>query len=86
LLNFLHYKKIVLALRKAGYVVGYMGDGINDVAAMRSADVAISVENAIDVAKESADIVLLKSDLHTIIDSVLEVFMRVSSNFGNVFL
>ena len=86
MLNFLHYKKIVLALRKAGYVVGYMGDGINDVAAMRSADVAISVENAIDVAKESADIVLLKSDLHTIIDSVLEVFMRVSSNFGNVFL
>jgi len=88
--------RIVLALRKAGYVVGYMGDGINDVAAMRSADVAISVENAVDVAKESADIVLLKSDLHTIIDSVLEgrktflntmkyLFMQVSSNFGNVF-
>jgi Mg2+-importing ATPase len=87
---------IVLALRKAGYVVGYMGDGINDIAAMRSADVAISVENAVDVAKESADIVFLKSDLQAIIDFVIEgrktflntikyLFMQVSSNFGNVF-
>jgi len=87
---------VVRALRKAGYVVGYMGDGINDVAAMRSADVAISVENAVDVAKESADIVLLKADLETVIDAVLEgrktflntmkyLFMQTSSNFGNVF-
>lgn len=88
--------RVVTALRKAGYVVGYMGDGINDVAAMRSADVAISVENAVDVAKETADIVLLKSDLNTVIDAVLEgrrifintmkyLFMQTSSNFGNVF-
>jgi Mg2+-importing ATPase len=87
---------VIRALRKAGYVVGYMGDGINDVAAMRSADVAISVENAVDVAKESADIVLLRADLETVIDAILEgrktflntmkyLFMQTSSNFGNVF-
>jgi Mg2+-importing ATPase len=64
--------RVVLVLRKAGYTVGYLGDGINDVSAMRSADVAISVENAVDVAKESADIVLLRKDLRTIIDAVLE--------------
>ncbi len=92
----LQKERVVTALRKAGYVVGYMGDGINDVAAMRSADVAISVENAVDVAKETADIVLLKSDLNTVIDAVLEgrrifintmkyLFMQTSSNFGNVF-
>lgn len=86
----------MLALRKAGYTVGYLGDGINDVSAMRSADVAISVENAVDVAKESADIVLLRQDLRTIIDAVLEgrktflntmkyLFLQTSSNFGNVF-
>jgi Mg2+-importing ATPase len=86
----------VLALRKAGYTVGYLGDGINDVSAMRSADVAISVENAVDVVKESADIVLLRQDLRTIIDAVLEgrktflntmkyLFLQTSSNFGNVF-
>jgi Mg2+-importing ATPase len=88
--------RVVLALRKAGYTVGYLGDGINDVSAMRSADVAISVENAVDVAKESADIVLLRQDLRTIIDAVLEgrktflntmkyLFLQTSSNFGNVF-
>lgn len=92
----LQKERVVSALKKAGYVVGYMGDGINDVTAMRSADVAISVENAVDVAKESADIVLLKPDLNTVIDAVLEgrktflntmkyLFMQTSSNFGNVF-
>ncbi|WP_299239892.1 magnesium-translocating P-type ATPase [Sulfurihydrogenibium sp.] len=87
---------VVSALKDAGYVVGYMGDGINDIAAMREADVAISVDNAVDIAKETADIVLLKADLQTIIDAVVEgrktflntmkyLFMEVSSNFGNVF-
>ncbi len=87
---------IILALKKAGYVVGYMGDGINDASALHAADVGISVESAVNVAKESADIVLLKQDLNVLIDGVREgrrtftntmkyIFMATSANFGNMF-
>ena len=86
---------IILALKKAGYVVGYMGDGINDASALHAADVGISVESAVNVAKESADIVLLKQDLNVLIDGVREgrrtftntmkyIFMATSANFGNM--
>ncbi len=87
---------IILALKKAGYVVGYMGDGINDASALHAADVGISVDSAVNVAKESADIVLLKQDLNVLIDGVREgrrtftntmkyIFMATSANFGNMF-
>ena len=87
---------IILALKKAEYVVGYMGDGINDASALHAADVGISVDSAVNVAKESADIVLLKQDLNVLIDGVREgrrtftntmkyIFMATSANFGNMF-
>jgi Mg2+-importing ATPase len=83
-------------LKKAGHVVGYMGDGINDVSALHSADVSISVDSAVDVAKEAADIVLLEKDLNVLAQGVHEgrmtfantlkyVFMASSANFGNMF-
>jgi len=89
-------ERIVLALRKAGNVVGYMGDGINDASALHAADVGISVESAVDVAKEAADIVLLEKDLGVLVQGVREgrttfantlkyVFMATSANFGNMF-
>ena len=89
-------ESIVLALKRRGYVVGYLGDGINDASALHAADVGISVESAVNVAKESADIVLLKQDLNVLIDGVREgrrtftntmkyVFMATSANFGNMF-
>ena len=89
-------ERIILALRKAGNVVGYMGDGINDVSALHAADVGISVESAVDVAKEAADIVLLEKDLGVLVQGVCEgrttfantlkyVFMATSANFGNMF-
>ncbi|MFD2935734.1 magnesium-translocating P-type ATPase [Spirosoma flavum] len=89
-------ESIILALKKAGYVVGYMGDGINDASALHAADVGISVDSAVNVAKESADIVLLKKDLNVLIDGVREgrrtftntmkyIFMATSANFGNMF-
>ena len=89
-------ERIVLALKRAGRVVGYMGDGINDVTALHSADVGISVDQAVDVAKETADIVLLKRDLNVLVDGVEDgratfantlkyVFMATSANFGNMF-
>jgi len=89
-------ERIVHALRKAGYVVGYMGDGINDVSALHAADVSISVSEAVDVAKEAADIVLLEKDLAVLERGVIEgrttfantlkyVFMATSANFGNMF-
>lgn len=89
-------ERIILALRKAGNVVGYMGDGINDASALHSADVGISVDSAVDVAKEAADIVLLDKDLGVLINGVKEgrttfsntlkyVFMATSANFGNMF-
>jgi len=89
-------ERIILALRKAGNVVGYMGDGINDASALHTADVGISVDSAVDVAKEAADIVLLKMDLGVLVQGVREgrvtfantlkyVFMATSANFGNMF-
>jgi len=89
-------ERIILALKKAGFVVGYMGDGINDVSALHAADVGISVDSAADVAKETAQIVLLEKDLGVLVQGVIEgritfantlkyVFMATSSNFGNMF-
>jgi Mg2+-importing ATPase len=89
-------ERIILALKKTGHVVGYMGDGINDAPSLHSADVGISVENAVDVAKEAADFVLLHSDLAVLHQGILEgrktfanslkyVFMATSANFGNMF-
>jgi len=87
---------IIQALVKAGDVVGYMGDGINDAPALQAADVGISVESAVDVAKEAADFVLLEKDLGVLANGVREgrttfantmkyVFMATSANFGNMF-
>jgi P-type Mg2+ transporter len=89
-------ERIILALKKTGNVVGYMGDGINDASALHAADVGISVESAVDVAKEAADIVLLEKDLGVLVQGVREgrttfantlkyVFMATSANFGNMF-
>jgi Mg2+-importing ATPase len=89
-------ERIILALKKAGNVVGYMGDGINDASALHVADVGISVESAVDVAKDAADIVLLEKGLDVLVQGVLEgrttfantlkyVFMATSANFGNMF-
>jgi len=91
-----HKERIILALKKAGDVVGYMGDGINDASAIHAADVGISVDSAVDVAKEAADIVLLEKDLKVLVQGVREgrmtfantlkyVFMASSANFGNMF-
>ena len=88
--------RVMNALKKNGHVVGFMGDGINDAPSIREADVGISVENAVDIAKESADIILLKNDLRILNDGVLEgrrtfgntmkyILMGTSSNFGNMF-
>jgi Mg2+-importing ATPase len=89
-------ERIIIAMRKAGNVVGYMGDGINDASALHAADVGISVDTAADVAKDAADIVLLDKDLGVLIEGVREgrmtfantlkyVFMATSANFGNMF-
>jgi P-type Mg2+ transporter len=88
--------KIIQVLRKSGNIVGYMGDGINDAAALREADVGISVDTAADVAKESADIILLEKNLlvlesgvtigrQTFSNIVKYIRMGTSSNFGNMF-
>jgi Mg2+-importing ATPase len=89
-------ERIILALKKSGHVVGYMGDGINDASALHAADVGISVDGAVDVAKNAADIVLLRKDLGVLIKGIREgrttfantlkyVFMATSANFGNMF-
>jgi len=89
-------ERIIVALRKAGNVVGYMGDGMNDASALHAADVGISVDSAADVAKDAADIVLLEKDLGVLVQGVREgratfantlkyVFMATSANFGNMF-
>ncbi len=89
-------ERIILAFKKAGHVVGYLGDGINDASALHAADVGISVDGAADVAKSAADIVLLKKDLSVLASGVLEgrrtfantlkyVYMATSANFGNMF-
>jgi len=89
-------ERIIIAMKKAGNVVGYMGDGINDASALHAADVGISVDTAADVAKDAADIVLLEKDLGVLIEGVRQgrttfantlkyVFMATSANFGNMF-
>ncbi|MCX6966752.1 MAG: magnesium-translocating P-type ATPase [Verrucomicrobia bacterium] len=89
-------ESVIIALQKRGHVVGYMGDGINDAPSMRVADVGISVDTAVDVAKESADIILLEKSLLVLEDGILEgrkvfgniikyIRMGASSNFGNMF-
>ena len=87
---------IIRALQRAGHVVGFMGDGINDAPALHAADVGISVDTAVDIAKESADMILLEKSLLVLDEGVLEgrkvfsnvikyVRMGASSNFGNMF-
>lgn len=87
---------IIHALRENGHVVAYMGDGVNDVLSIKEADVGISVNNAVDIAKETADIILLRKGLGEIIDGIIEgrrtfantfkyLMMALSSNFGNMF-
>jgi Mg2+-importing ATPase len=88
--------RIMIALHKNGHVVGFMGDGINDAPSIRTADVGISVDNAVDVAKAAADIILLQNDLTVLTQGVQEgrktmgnsmkyIMMGTSSNFGNMF-
>ena len=89
-------EKVIQTLRQQGHVVGFMGDGINDVLAMKAADVGISVDSAVDVAKESADIILLEKSLLVLEEGIMEgrkvfgniikyIKMGASSNFGNMF-
>ena len=91
----LHKERIVRALRASGHVVGFMGDGINDAPALRAADIGISVDSAVDIAKEAAYIILLEKNLLVLIEGVVEgrttfcnmlkyIRMTASSNFGNV--
>jgi Mg2+-importing ATPase len=88
--------RVIKALQANGRVVGYMGDGINDAPSLKTADIGISVENAVDVAKESADIILTRKSLDQLVQGVLEgrkifsntmkyIMMGISSNFGNMF-
>ncbi|MCL2829972.1 MAG: magnesium-translocating P-type ATPase [Betaproteobacteria bacterium] len=88
--------RVITALRNNGHSVGYMGDGINDAAAMKASDVGISVDTAVDIAKESADVILLEKDLMVLERGLLEgrktyanmtkyIKMTSSSNFGNMF-
>jgi Mg2+-importing ATPase len=91
-----HKQRIIEALRRNGHVVGFLGDGINDAPALRAADVGLSVDNAVDIAKSSAAMILLEKDLNVLDDGVIEgrkvfvnilkyVRMGASSNFGNMF-
>ncbi len=91
-----HKQRIVRVLREKGHVVGFLGDGINDAPALRVADVGISVDTATDIAKESADLILLEKDLMVLEGGVIEgrkvfanilkyIRMGASSNFGNMF-
>ena len=89
-------ERVIRALKARGHVVGYLGDGINDAPSLHSADVGLSVDSAVDVAKEAADMILLRHDLHVLHAGVLEgrrtfgnimkyIMMGTSSNFGNMF-
>jgi Mg2+-importing ATPase len=91
-----HKERIIRALQRNGHVVGFMGDGINDAPALKHADVGISVNSAVDIAKESSDIILLENSLLVLEQGVLEgrrvfgnivkyIKMAASSNFGNMF-
>jgi Mg2+-importing ATPase len=91
-----HKQRIVRLLRSKGHVVGFMGDGINDAPALHAADIGISVDTAVDIAKESADLILLEKDLMVLEGGVMEgrkvfaniikyIRMGASSNFGNMF-
>jgi Mg2+-importing ATPase len=91
-----HKQRVIRALRGKGHVVGFLGDGINDAPALRAADIGISVDTATDIAKESADLILLETDLMVLEGGVLEgrkvfanilkyIRMGASSNFGNMF-
>jgi P-type Mg2+ transporter len=88
--------RVIRALQRNNHTVGYLGDGINDAAALKDADVGISVDTAVDIAKESADIILLEKSLLVLEEAVVEgrktfaniikyIKMTASSNFGNVF-
>jgi Mg2+-importing ATPase len=88
--------RVIQAIRARGHVVGYMGDGVNDAPSLHSADVGLSVDSAVDVAKAAADMVLLRPDLRILQEAVLEgrrtfgnilkyILMGTSSNFGNMF-
>lgn len=88
--------RIILQLKRNGHIVGYMGDGINDAPSMKVADVGISVDTAVDIAKETADVILLDKDLMVLEKGLVEgrkvyanmtkyIKMTVSSNFGNIF-
>jgi Mg2+-importing ATPase len=92
----IHKERIVRILRARGHVVGFMGDGINDAPALRAADIGISVDSAVDIAKEAADLILLEKNLMVLEQGVVEgrktfsnmlkyIKMTASSNFGNVF-
>ena len=91
-----HKERIIKALQNGGHVVGFMGDGINDAPALRAADVGISVDSAVDIAKESSDIILLENSLLVLDEGVIEgrkvfgniikyIKMAASSSFGNMF-
>ena len=91
-----HKERIIRAFQKQGHVVGFMGDGINDAPALKAADVGISVDSAVDIAKESSDIILLEHSLLVLQEGVIEgrrvfgniikyIKMAASSNFGNMF-
>jgi Mg2+-importing ATPase len=91
-----HKERIIRALQSRGHVLGFMGDGINDAPALKAADVGISVDSAVDIAKESSDIILLENSLLVLEQGVLEgrrvfgnivkyIKMAASSNFGNMF-
>lgn len=91
-----HKQRVISILRGKGHVVGFLGDGINDAPALRAADVGISVDTATDIAKESADLILLETDLTVLEEGVIEgrkifanivkyIRMGASSNFGNMF-
>ncbi len=92
----LQKSRIIRVLRRQGHIVGFMGDGINDAAALREADIGISVDTAVDIAKESADIILLEKSLMVLEEGIIEgrktfgnivkyIKMGISSNFGNMF-
>jgi len=92
----IHKERVIKAIQSRGHVVGFLGDGINDAPAFKAADVGISVNSAVDIAKESSDIILLEQSLMVLMDGVMEgrkafgnivkyIKMMASSNFGNMF-